>query len=171
MLFNLATLALPLVFFGGMTTATPLEAREVTAVKAPGADVSKLKFPVPIPASGTEGKVVVPHPGKSTISPNSAFHVLASTVEDTVIVCSAPGCSGTCIAYALSSLHANVCYGAGEPFVSFAIYQASNTGLPYGVYVGEHGCKASVLIPTVDACYYSPDPSGSARTLHTFFRH
>jgi len=168
MLFNLATLPLPLVFFGGMTTATPLEAREATAVKAPGVDVSKLKFPVPIPPSGSEGKVTALLPGRSTTPPNSAFYALAGTTEDSIIVCTASGCSGTCISYVLSSLHANVCYIAGEPFVSFSIYQASNTGLPYGIYVGEDGCTATIKIPTVNVCY---GPGGSVRTLSTFIRH
>jgi hypothetical protein len=158
------------MFFGGITTATPLEAREATVVQAPGVDVSQLKLPVPIPASGSEGKVTAPLPGGSTTSPNSAFHALAGTIPDSIIVCSELGCTGRCLGYTLSSLRPDVCYAAGEPFVSFSIYQTSNAGLPYGVFVGQGGCTAITQIPRVNTCYYSPGSGGSARTLSTFFR-
>ena len=179
MFFNLATVILPLMLLGGITTATPLDVRDVKIVSAPGVDVSKLKTPttptsLTIAARSEESdaeKVPAPLPGGSTTSHNSAFHVLAGTAVDQFVICTSTTCSGTCYGYSLSSLQANVCYRTPVWYTSFYIYQSSNKGLPYSIFAALTSCSLPVKVPTVDSCYYIRNPDGSIRNvLQTFYR-
>ncbi|KAF9517166.1 hypothetical protein BS47DRAFT_1483384 [Hydnum rufescens UP504] len=177
MLFNLATLVLPLMFLGGIATATPLETREVGASKDPVVDVSKLKIPVsPAVVPDSEHMDLekgAPEPGKLTTSPNSPFHTLASTAVDQFIICSQAGCRGSCTGYALSSLRRNTCYAPRRTFVSFYIYQASGAGLGYPFYVGSARCSSLTYIVRVNECEYSPRPpwlAQAAQDIHTRLR-
>ncbi|KAF9511537.1 hypothetical protein BS47DRAFT_1168693 [Hydnum rufescens UP504] len=174
MFFNLATLILPVMFLGGITTATPLETREVKRTEVPR-DVSNLKSPVPVSPTlatdlqHTDLEKGAPLPGGLTTPANSTFHTLADTV-DQFFTCSTIDC-GSCTGYALSSIFLDTCYSTDVPFVSSYIYQASNAGLPYYIYIAFPSCTDSEYIPAVNECFYNPYPDGSPQFLWSFYSH
>ena len=182
MFFNLPTLILPLILLGGITTATPLETRDLKVVEAPGVDVSKLKLPTLATVSVTtrsevgegesdvEKRALVPA-GATTTSPNSAFHALGATAVDQYVICTTTNCDGSCYGFPLSSLSPEVCYGTPFYYTSFYIYQESNQGLPYGFYAALANCYNPAKLPSVNTCYYSVDSGNNIRyNLETYFR-
>ncbi|KAF9514491.1 hypothetical protein BS47DRAFT_1361697 [Hydnum rufescens UP504] len=171
MIFNLATLVLPLVFFGGIATATPLETREVKIVEAPGVDVAKLSPPIIVPptitrrSEHTDVEKRAPFPGGSTTSANSAFRPLAGTIADQFVVCTAIGCGGTCYGYDLAVLQQYSCYTTLGWYTSFYIYQASATGLSYGISVSEEYCSDPFWSPVWIGASTPPTPAATSRTI------
>jgi len=164
MFINLPTLILPLILLGGITAATPLEIRDLKVVEAPGVDVSKLPPPPTITVdtrsavgegeSDAEKRTPLPA-GALTTSPNSAFHALAGTAVDQFVMCPVTFCSGACYGILLSEFQPDICYTTSIQFMSFYIYQPSNTGLPYGFQVGLTACSHPVLVLMVNRCYNS----------------
>ncbi|KAI0718026.1 hypothetical protein C8T65DRAFT_639765 [Cerioporus squamosus] len=79
-----------------------------------------------------------------------------------LLLCPATNCL-SCFAFDLGSLpdaEANECLiDESSTFVSAAISQASNAGLPFEVLVGPSGCLSFAQIPAVNQCFnLSPAP-------------
>ena len=172
MFFNIPTFIFPLILLGGIIAATPLEIRDVKIVEAPGVNVSTLKLPSPATTITRSEVERAPLPaGASITSPNSAFHALARTAVEQFVACPSLDCSGECYGWPLSSLSPPMCYSTTFYYTSFYIYQESNLGLPYGIYVGLKDCLDPAQVPSVNACYYSVDRGGNIRNnLLSFYR-
>ena len=157
MLFSFATLTLPLVLLGRIAIATPLDSRAagVTAVKA-----NVDHAPNAVPAVVHSPKAVVPSVGKKSptgVSANTRFQSLTNS-DDQIVVCSGVSCSGTCYGFLIDSMEAYTCYTSFSDFYSAYIYQPSNTGYPFGVYVATPGCVSAEQLPNVNTCYDTNGP-------------
>lgn len=99
MRFSIASLiAIPLVLIGQTAVASPLETRESLA----------------------------PPPGFTTITPNTGFEALSSTVVGgSVTICGAKACAGTCYTY--TGLYTGLCFSPPTAF-----WSAHTTGLTGG---------------------------------------
>ncbi|KAI0351931.1 hypothetical protein OH77DRAFT_844212 [Trametes cingulata] len=135
MLFSFAIAAI--AFFGQAVYASPLSA-ETTSVAA--------SFPVlDITSAKAHPNITLGHGG---------IHADAAQAEfpATLLLCPTASCI-SCFGFDLSVVPTNECLAAGLSYVSVAINQPSNEGLPFGVFIGPPGCASFLQIPAVNTCY------------------
>jgi hypothetical protein len=159
MLFNFATLTLPLVLLGRIAIATPVDSRAAESVGVTAVKANIDHPPNAVPAVAHSPKAAVPSVEKSHtgVSANTGFQSLTNTVDE-IVVCSGTGCSGTCYGYSIDSMAFKTCYAANIYFYSAYIYQASNAGYPFGVYVATPTCESGEQLPNVNTCYNTNGP-------------
>ncbi|KAI0657955.1 hypothetical protein C8Q70DRAFT_934583 [Cubamyces menziesii] len=135
-----AFVALALALFG-QAVANPIVGSEAESTVPASFPVSDLTF----------GDV---HTG-TTLS-QGGIHIDSAQQEfpASLFLCRATGCA-SCTSFDLSTAPLNQCLTPNPifSFVSVAIIQPSNEGLPFETTVGTTGCGQLLQIPTVNECF------------------
>ncbi|KAH9945174.1 uncharacterized protein BXZ73DRAFT_96162 [Epithele typhae] len=130
--------------------ANPIEASASDASAsdlAAAASFPKLDFTsslAPLPTSAENGTL----PSDSFQGPSTDLG--EAIFPATLLICPSLNCAN-CLSYDLLTTPMNTCFRT-TPFVSMAIVQPSNEGLPFGVFVGPPGCHDFLKIPAVNIC-------------------
>ncbi|KAI0823347.1 hypothetical protein BC628DRAFT_1420933 [Trametes gibbosa] len=92
----------------------------------------------------------------NTTLPLGGIHMDAAqqTFPATLLLCELENCAN-CEELSLQVLAENLgtCFGAAFPYISVAISQPSNEGLPFIVGAAVPGCSSFLAIPTVNVCF------------------
>ncbi|KAF9529661.1 hypothetical protein CPB83DRAFT_905790 [Crepidotus variabilis] len=102
----------------------------------------------------TISKLTVP----SITTPNSLFKALILHLADSIIICTAVNCAGTCDAYALSGLKTNTCYTPQLSYESAYLFISSGSTPPYQAFASTSAtnkCANPYLLP-INKCSALP---------------
>ncbi|KAI9061452.1 hypothetical protein FKP32DRAFT_1526452, partial [Trametes sanguinea] len=70
----------------------------------------------------------------------------------TLLTCTSTNCAAGCTSWTLADRGDGNCFFAGQ-FVSVAIEQPSNQGLPFSVDIAPANCENWLAIPAVNTCF------------------
>ena len=103
--------------------------------------VSNLTF------GGANSGTTLPQAGLNTNSAQAEFPA-------SLLLCRNTACAG-CTSFNLSAIPQNICFSPDPlfSFLSVAVVQPSNQGLPFGVEVGPANCGEVAAIPRVNECF------------------
>lgn len=128
-----------------------------TAIASPAARSATVTPNFPVSEKTISLSDTTAHPGiskaaeKFSLEDRSRLEARQEFPAD-LLLCTTANCA-SCFEVDLSTFPFDVCETSSISFVSVAISQPSNAGLPFAVLVGPPGCASFAQIPAVNTCF------------------
>ncbi|KAI0629110.1 hypothetical protein C8Q77DRAFT_305620 [Trametes polyzona] len=129
----------------------------LTALLAPAVHANPIASIPPLSAAAAHfpiSQLNITEARHSGTSPRGGIAVdtTQATFPANLLLCPSVNCL-SCFSINLANQPLDECFAAPGTFITAAISQPSNQGLPFGVLVGTSGCASVAQLPAVNECF------------------